>query len=284
MLSLEHGSLRSKFGWRVEEISLSLAPGEVLAVVGPNGAGKSSVLKLLAGELSCDKGRVLIDSTDIKTLPAKSLALQRAVLPQESSLTFNFKVYEVVAMGRSPHLGCGDAEDRRVVSWALERTDTVYLAERDYTTLSGGERQRVHLARVLAQTGPDNGTGRYLLLDEPTSALDLAHQHAVLEIARDLASQLGLGVLAVLHDLNLAATYADRVAMIKDAKLAGVGKPCDVLTPSAINSVFDMRVRVLPHPAQKDCPLIVADGRCGIDSRKTAGRNQLKCHLVGADE
>ena len=191
----------------------------------------------------------------------------------------------MVALGRSPHAGCGRERDRQAVRHALERADADALSGRDYTTLSGGERQRVHLARVLAQLdrGPPAGaaesarhgspasdgkparrgeddlsSARYLLLDEPTAALDLAHQHAVLRLARTLAHDEGVGVLAVLHDPNLAALHADRVAVLERGRLRVQGTPLDVLDEALFDDVFGLAVDVVPHPHHASRPLIIA--------------------------
>lgn len=258
MMLLDNACLRGRAGnWRIDNVSLSLHGGEMLALLGPNGAGKSSLLKLLSGEIVCDEGRVCLGSTDIRDIKTKTLALNRAVLPQESGLTFNFKVRDVVLMGRSPHAGCGDTVDQQIADWAMELTDVLPMDNRDYTQLSGGERQRVHLARVLAQVGPVDTGNRFLLLDEPTSALDLAHQHMILTVTKRLARTLKIGVLAILHDLNLAAFYADRIALLKEGRLQSVGLPEDVLSSASISEVFAMDASIMPHPHRPERCLVV---------------------------
>jgi iron complex transport system ATP-binding protein len=237
----------------VDGVSLDLARGEVLALVGPNGAGKSTLLKLLAGDLSPSGGEVTLEGRPLARFGAKELALKRALLPQQTILQFAFTARAVVAMGRHPHLGmAGESpEDDAVVEAALARTETVPLAERVYPSLSGGEQARVSLARVLAQETP------VLLLDEPTAALDLRHQQSVLRIARDLARE-GTAVLAVLHDLNLAATYADRIALLDEGKLVADGTPWDVLTEERLSAVFRHPIGVVRHP-RRDCPLVLPE-------------------------
>jgi iron complex transport system ATP-binding protein len=237
----------------VDEVSLELARGEVLALVGPNGAGKSTLLKLLAGDLSPSGGEVTLEGRPLARYGAKELALKRALLPQQTILQFAFTARAVVAMGRHPHLGMAgeSAEDDAVVEAALARTETLSLAERVYPSLSGGEQARVSLARVLAQETP------ILLLDEPTAALDLRHQQAVLRIARDLARE-GTAVLAVLHDLNLAATYADRIALLDEGRLVADGTPWDVLTEDRLSAVFRHPIGVVRHP-RRDCPLVLPE-------------------------
>lgn len=260
MMSLERACLQGRHAWRVDHVSLELYPGEVLALLGPNGAGKSSILKLLSGELACDSGRSLLSGCSMAALSPMDLARRRAVLPQQSELAFSFKVHEVVMMGRSAHRGCGYQREQQAVDWAMQKTGVATLAGQDYMSLSGGERQRVHLARVLAQIRPDAGdtnSSRFLLLDEPTAALDLSHQHQVLGIARELASTLKIGVLAILHDLNLAALYANRIALLKRGRLVSVGLPQEILTPQHIDQVFATKASVMPHPHRPRKTLVV---------------------------
>jgi iron complex transport system ATP-binding protein len=236
----------------LDGVSLALQRGEVLALVGPNGAGKSTLLKLLAGDLRPSAGQVLLDGAPIESYSARALALRRAVLPQQTILQFAFSAREVVLMGRSPHLGFTGSErdhDHAVVDRAMDQTETTALAARAYPTLSGGEQQRVSLARVLAQEAP------ILLLDEPTASLDIHHQEMVMEVARAIAGQ-GATVLAVLHDLNLAAATADRIAMLCRGRLAAHGSPRDVFQEALLSAVFEHPMAVMDHPV-RDCPLIV---------------------------
>jgi iron complex transport system ATP-binding protein len=235
----------------VDGVSLELRPGEVLALVGPNGAGKSTLLKLLSGDLPPSTGQVLLDGIPLGGYRARPLALKRAVLPQHTVLQFAFTAWEVVAMGRSPHLRFGGEteHDAAAIEAAMARTDTLDLAQRSFLTLSGGEGQRVTLARVLAQETP------ILLLDEPTAALDIHHQQLVADLARQAAAD-GAGVLVVLHDLNLAAHCADRVAVLQGGRLVGVGAPWEILTADRLSAVFAHPIAVMRHPIE-DCPLIV---------------------------
>ncbi len=243
----------------LHSVSLELHPGEVLAVVGPNGAGKSSLLKTLSGELNPAGGSVLMNGSPLSNWDARQAARMRGVLPQSSLLAFRFSVLEVVLMGRSPHRKTHTrGQNESIARRALTLTDTEHLAERIYTTLSGGERQRVQLARVLAQIWESYGAlHRYLLLDEPTSALDLAHQHAVLSIARRFADANQTGVLAILHDLNLAALYADRIAVLHRGHMIIVGSPREVLDSELIRRVFEYPVSIDNHPLYPDCPLMI---------------------------
>jgi iron complex transport system ATP-binding protein len=235
----------------VDGVSLDLRPGEVLALVGPNGAGKSTLLKILSGDLAPSAGRVFLDGLPLDGYRVRPLALKRAVLPQQSLLQFAFTAWEVVAMGRSPHLRFGGetAHDAAVVEAAMARTDTLNLAQRSFPTLSGGEGQRVTLARVLAQETP------VLLLDEPTASLDIHHQELVANLARAAAADGG-AVLIVLHDLNLAARCADRVVVLQEGHLVGIGAPWEILTADRLSAVFAHPIAVMRHPVE-DCPLIV---------------------------
>ncbi len=226
----------------LDRAGIELLPGRVTAVVGPNGAGKSTLLRVLSGEIAPDAGWVRFHGRGPTEWSAAELARRRAVLPQESDLRFPFRVEEVVRLGRTPHPGAGEtARDRMITADALARVGLTALADRIYPTLSGGERQRVQLARVLAQLASTDGAhvpGRVMLLDEPTSALDLAHQIGVLELARRLARDEGVAVLAVLHDLNLALACADDVTALKDGRVFAAGPAADTLTPSLVAELF----------------------------------------------
>lgn len=245
-------SFRAGEALLLDEVSIELQPGEVLALVGPNGAGKSTLLRVLAGDLAPSAGVVLLDGAPLSSFNPRALALQRAVMPQQTLLQFSFSAFEVALMGRSPHLGAsrGESEaDVAIVREALARVDALALAGRGYPSLSTGEQQRVTLARVLAQQAP------VLLLDEPTSALDIRHQELVTQIAREQA-QAGGAVLIVLHDLNLAAACAGRVAVLQQGRLVACGSPWQVLTAELLSRVFEHPIAVLPHPLD-DRPLIV---------------------------
>lgn len=243
----------------LQNVDLALHPAEVLAVIGPNGAGKSTLARLLSGEIEPSQGQVHMNARPLKDWSLRERAKVRAVLPQHSSLQFAFKVLDIVMMGRSPHSESYTRHDQSIARAALDKADVAHLAERLYPSLSGGERQRVHLARVLAQIWDQQGsTSRYLLLDEPTSALDLPHQHATLSIARSLSKEQGVGVLIVLHDLNLAALYADRIALMQSSQLKCIGTPTEVLQAGLVEEVFKIPVSIATHPFNRDCPLVIA--------------------------
>jgi len=241
----------------VDDVSFSVSEGEVVAIIGPNGAGKSTLLRTLTGDMNPASGIVCMGSKRLDDWSRRDRARVRGVLAQQTVLTFAFTVLEVVLMGRSPHLTRGETQhDYDIAFDALEACQVIHLAERLYPTLSGGEQQRVQLARVLAQIWEPNELGtRYLLLDEPTSNLDLAHQHSTLQVARELAAD-GVAVLAILHDLNLASQYADRIVVLREGKNLITGTPQQVLTPETIEYAFNIPVTVVPHP-NLNCPLVV---------------------------
>ncbi|PAU63740.1 heme ABC transporter ATP-binding protein [Pseudomonas sp. PIC25] len=236
------------------DVHLELRPGEVLGVLGPNGAGKSTLLAALSGELPAAHGRVLLDERPLSAWHGPERARRLAVLPQTSSLGFAFRVEEVVGMGRLPH-ATGRTRDAEIVGEALAAADAAHLSGRNYLELSGGERQRVHLARVLAQLWP-GGEGQVLLLDEPTSMLDPLHQHTTLQATRAFAEQ-GAAVLVILHDLNLAARYCDRLLLLERGRPHALGTPDEVLRADPLRAVFGLEVLVQRHP-ERGHPLIVA--------------------------
>jgi len=237
----------------LHDLSLTLRAGEVLGVLGPNGAGKSTLLGALSGELKPSIGRVCLDGRDLQNWDSVIRARRLAVLPQTSSLNFAFDVETVVGFGRLPHAS-GRQVDAQIVAEALRVADAGHLAGRSYLALSGGERQRVHLARVLAQLWPGSAE-QVLLLDEPTSALDPLHQHSLLQAVRDVAGR-GVAVLVVLHDLNLAARYCDRLLLLRDGQERASGTPEAVLQAEPLREVFGLEVLIQRHP-ERGHPLIV---------------------------
>lgn len=239
----------------LSDLNLALHGGTLTALLGPNGAGKSSLLKCLTGELDYG-GEIRLFGQPREQWQASILAHRLGVLPQSSSLNFPFLCEEVVRMGRLPHSEPA-ARQHEIVRAAMAHCGVEHLANRLYPGLSGGERQRVQFARVLAQIwqAPNtSGSPRLLLLDEPTSALDLKYQHQLLTLARALAAR-DTAVLVVLHDLNLAARYADRLLMLADGKLMADGPPAEVLTPTLIQSLYDYPAEVMLHP-QSGLPIV----------------------------
>jgi iron complex transport system ATP-binding protein len=231
-------------------VSARFAPGEFVAVVGPNGAGKSSLVRVLTGEWTPQSGQVDLDGKPLAALARRQIARRLAVVPQASALGFDFLVEEIVALGRLPH-ATGVAVDRAAVTGSLALLGLDSFVGRRYLTLSGGERQRVQLARALVQIwpGPDASACPILVLDEPTSALDLAQQHVALETASARALG-GAIVIAVLHDLNLAAEYADRLLVLKAGRLVADGPPPEVMTDQAVSDWFGCQVDVWREPGR----------------------------------
>ncbi|MDR2454463.1 MAG: heme ABC transporter ATP-binding protein, partial [Bifidobacteriaceae bacterium] len=226
----------------LQGITLDVAYGRVLGLVGPNGAGKSTLLGILSGDTAPTEGAVTLDCKPVRAWEPVALARARSVLLQANQVAFSFTARQVVEMGRAPWIGTPrSADDDRAVAHAIAEADVAPLAGRGFPTLSGGEKARVSLARVLAQDTP------VALWDEPTAALDLRHQEDVLGIARRLAAQ-GRAVVIVLHDLSLAAAYADEIAIIHRGRLIDAGPPADVLTAARVEQVYHTAVRVIPDP------------------------------------
>ncbi|MCP9209782.1 heme ABC transporter ATP-binding protein [Streptomyces cucumeris] len=226
----------------LSEVDLTVRAGEVLALVGPNGAGKSTLLAALAADLPVESGTVRLGGRPVAEWAPAELALRRAVLPQATTLSFPFTVAEVVRMGRAPWAGtAAEDEDGEAVAAAMAATEVDGFAARPFSSLSGGERARVALARVLAQRTA------LLLLDEPTAALDLRHQELVLRLGRERAAA-GDAVVVVLHDLGLAAAYADRTAVLHEGRVVAEGPPERVFDAELLSRVYRQPVEVLPHP------------------------------------
>ena len=239
----------------LNDVDFAINPAELVVVLGPNGAGKSSLLKVMSGEHRIYQGTMALNGTRYTHNTPEQISRTVGVLPQSSLLTFPFSVIEVVLLGRLPH-STSRVRDLEIAQQALEQVDALHLAEAVYPSLSGGEKQRVQLARVLTQIWEQTEPGnRYLLLDEPTSALDVAHQHQTLQLARELVGQ-GIGVMAILHDLNLAAQYGDRIVMLQQGEIAACGDVDEVLTPPLIRDLFAIDVSIMPHPVTQK-PLVV---------------------------
>ena len=231
-------------------VSLDLVCGEVLALIGPNGAGKSTLLAVISGDLDPTGGAVQIDGAPLRDWSQAERAMRRSVLLQSVDVSFPFRVREVVEMGRAPWAGTGaSADDERIVRASLRLTETEEFAERPYTSLSGGERSRSAFARVLAQAAP------IMLLDEPTAAMDVRHQEMVMRRAREYAAT-GAGVVIVVHALDVAAAYADRVALLEAGRVAALGAPSEVLTAGLLSRVYRHPIEVVAHP-RTGAPLVV---------------------------
>jgi iron complex transport system ATP-binding protein len=223
------------------DVSLTVGAGEIVGVIGPNGSGKTTLVRLLAGVLRPRSGHVLLGGTRLDALGRRDIARRLAVVPQDSALEFPFTALEVVLMGRAPHLPAlafPRARDLEIAHAAMARLEVATVADRALLELSGGERQRVLLARALAQEP------RILLLDEPTTHLDLRHQTGIYDTLRGLARNDGVAVLSVLHDLNLAALYCDRLILLAGGSVVATGTPTEVLAEPVIAGAYGVPVHV----------------------------------------
>ena len=229
----------------LDAVNLRVEPGEVLALIGPNGAGKSTVLRVGAGVLQPTRGSVVLNGDELHQMNPRERARTVAVVPQEGPIPNGLFVHEMVALGRTPYVRSllgPTTQDRQAVEWAMQVAGVESLSNRFVDELSGGERQRVILARALAQEP------RLLLLDEPTANLDLHHQVAMLELVRGLSREHGLGVVAAVHDLQLAALYCDRVMLLRGGQVISDGPPEAVLTEALLLEAFGQRVVLSAHP------------------------------------
>ncbi|MBM9458585.1 ABC transporter ATP-binding protein [Nocardioides sp. zg-536] len=241
----------------VDHLDLAVADGQVTVLVGANACGKSTLLRGLARLLRPRGGTVLLDGEDIHRRPTKEVARVLGLLPQQPLVPEGVTVVDLVGRGRQPHQGVfgrWSAEDEAAVTDALVATDTLHLADRAMDELSGGQRQRVWLAMALAQ-GTD-----LLLLDEPTTYLDLAHQVEMLDLLADLNEKAGTTIVMVLHELNLAARYADRLVAMKDGRIVAAGTPHEVVTAEVVREVFGLDCQVVDDPVTHT-PLVVPIGR-----------------------
>lgn len=249
-------SLSASYGSRrvLHEVSLDVGGGEILALIGPNGAGKSTLIRAASGVIPYT-GHVRTNGYDFAPLSPIQRARYIAIVPQAVSMPPAYTVWETVLLGRTPYLGfLGQVseKDEEIARRSLERVSALSFADRRVGELSGGEQQRVLLARALCQSTP------ILLLDEPTAHLDLQYQVSLLELVSELAHKDNLAVLIALHDLNLAAHYADRIALMVAGSLKAMGKPKEVLQPELIAEAYCLPVQVIPHPFL-DVPLVMPE-------------------------
>ncbi len=237
----------------VDDVSLQVKPGEILALIGPNGAGKTTLIRAVSGLLSANSGNIHINGHELSTLSPSQRARLLAVVPQARQLGGAYTVEQAVMMGRTAYmgwLGRDSAADRQAVQQALVQTGLESFAERHIASLSGGEQQRVLLARALAQSTP------VLLLDEPTNHLDLQHQANLLLLVRQLAREQELAVMMAMHDLNLVSSFSDRVALLEKGRLTCIGSPEDVLVPEVLSRAYQTPVEVISHP-ETGVPIIL---------------------------
>lgn len=260
---LDIQSLHGGYGTRacgmqavIKGISFKINKGDFVGMIGPNGSGKSTLLRLMSRVLTPQKGRVLLEGADIQTVPLKKLFQRIAFVPQDTQLSFPFTVLETVLLGRIPHLGRFQLEGKKDLSTAersMRLTDTGSLANKSIDELSAGERQRVIIAKALTQEPV------LLFLDEPTSHLDIGHQIQMLDLLKDLNKKEGLSILVVLHDLNLASEYCDKIILLEDGVIFKEGTPQEVLTYQNIESVYKTVVLVNENPvSKKPCVILVS--------------------------
>jgi len=258
------------FGYRarpvLHDVDLTVPRGGLVGVLGPNGSGKTTLLKLLAGVLTPTKGRITLEGKDTAKLDRTTLARYLAVVPQETQLTFDYTVLEIILMGRHPHLGTFELEgttDLEIARRMLVATGTEALEQRMFRTLSGGEKQRVAIASALAQLEPPLSTDtrtpdgtRVLLLDEPTSSLDLAFQLEINDLLKHLNREQLATVIICTHDLNLAAGLCRDLVLLRDGRILAAGPTKSVLTAETVDAVYDVEAQVGLHPANHQLTVV----------------------------
>jgi len=258
MAKLEIENINLDYGQRsvIRNLSFQLCPGELLGLVGPNGCGKTSVIKSLSRVLTLSSGRILLDGKEVSGITRNELARLIGVVPQNPSLPETFTVFEVVILGRNPHLGLLSTETARdiaIVWQAMERTGITYLAKRRIGELSGGERQRVTIARVLAQEP------QVILMDEPTANLDISQQMDILNLITGMCREKNIVTLIAIHDLNIAAQYCTRIIMLKNGQIYTEGIPAVVITAENVREVFGAETTIYPHP-ENNLPMVLPNG------------------------
>lgn len=251
MLTAENLLFRIERRVLIDGVSAEFAPGRLHLILGPNGAGKSTLIRLMARLLRPSEGRVLYDGNDVAQWSDGRLAQRRALLSQAVEVAFSIPVRELVLMGRYPHFGARPgADDVKICDEVMQFFDVTSMADRSYGTLSGGEKQRVQFARVLAQIWrPVHGATRHLFLDEPLTFLDIRHQIDFMEKVRRFALQQDVVVVGVVHDLGLAAQFADRLLLLHDGRVLADGSAREVLTEENLRAAFGVSPVVLMNPA-----------------------------------
>ncbi|MQC27416.1 MAG: ABC transporter ATP-binding protein [Chloroflexi bacterium] len=241
----------------LHDVQFSLAPGQVVGLIGPNGSGKTTLIRAVSGVLPDIDGDFHLGKLDLQRIPSRQRARHLAVVPQSAMLPPVFTVWELVSLGRTPHLNwlgqMGDHDHERI-EWALEATQLSQFRDHPVGQLSGGEQQRVLLARALAQEAP------VLLLDEPTAHLDIQHQATFLDLVRRMAIEQQLSVLIAIHDLNLAARYADELVLLAEGRVLATGSPKKVLTAENLQAAYQAPIQVQEHPKDGQPWLMVVPG------------------------
>lgn len=248
MLKLDHVNLG--YGTHpdiLHDISMEIRESEMLALIGKNGAGKTTLIRGLTGLLPLRAGKITYNGNDLSLMDVRERARLISVVPQAASLPAGYTVFETVSHGRTPYLnwyGKLSAEDQKIIERSIQVTGLEKLSEKEVSTLSGGEQQRVVLARALAQNAP------VMILDEPTSSLDIHFQVTLLELEREICRREGIAAIFIIHDLNLAARFADRIAILDKGRITAIGSPADVLHEDLLSEVYEIPVRVLRDPTE----------------------------------
>jgi iron complex transport system ATP-binding protein len=273
MIELEMKQVSLGYGRHavLQDITFKAAPGELVGLIGPNGSGKSTIIKALSRLLKPTAGTIMVDGKTITSIPRRELACLVGVVPQLPLLPSSFTAFEIVLMGRNPHLGLFQSESRHdweLVNDAMDRTGTTPLANRYINELSGGEIQSLLIARALVQETSA------VLLDEPTANLDIGRQGDVLDLLKNLCKEKSLTVLAALHDLNLAAQYCDRLLLIYDKHIFAQGTPREVITDANIKQVYGAENCVYPHPANGLPAVLLRANRNNVSRNEVSGRGE----------
>ena len=235
-----------KNGFLLKNVSFSIKRGEVFGIIGPNGSGKTTLLKLITGYLTPLHGLISVYGKSVKNIPIRERAKIFSVVPQYITTFFNFKVKEIVALGRLPYKRESSfAEDEKIIRKSMDKAHILQLSERRFFSLSGGEKQRVLIAKSFAQTP------KILLLDEFTSHLDIFHQKRIIDILLEEKKKHNLTIIATFHDINLASILSDNMVILKDGRLLSSGKPSDVITPSIMKKTYSIEPVINPHPKYK---------------------------------
>lgn len=237
----------------LKDISFNVKSGEIITIIGPNGSGKSTLIKSISRYLKPKSGDIYLDEVNIKRIKTKEIAKNLAVLPQVKGVSSDVSIEELVSYGRFPHLKFGkrmSKDDKEVITWAIEKTGLVEMKERYVANLSGGERQRAWIAMTLAQKP------KMLLLDEPTTFLDICYQMETLELVKDLNKTLGITVVMVLHDINQAARYSDKILVINSGELWEYGEPCHIVSKELLKDVFKIDVDIY-EDITNNCPYFI---------------------------
>ncbi|GMQ58482.1 ABC transporter ATP-binding protein [Vallitalea sediminicola] len=238
----------------LKDLSIDIEKGLFYSIIGPNGSGKTTLLKLLAGILPSNKKTIYIKNDDIHTIKQKEIAKRLSVVPQITDMQYEFSVYDIVMMGRSPYTARfqkNTEEDIKIVDDAMNETGVIELKEKKITQLSGGELQRVILARAIAQETD------IMLLDEPISHLDIGYQYEISELVHNLCKKKGITVINIVHDLNIAMRYSDKILMLKNGQVYRYGNPEEVITKESIKDVYSIDVELINHPILTDKKVII---------------------------